>query len=273
MTIAAPIERPAPMESLLKRDRAVVVLGMAVTTGLSWAYLVYDAKRMQTGQGACSRCAAMAMPAAGPWSAADLSMLFVMWAVMMVGMMVPSVAPTVLMFAMVNRRRRQESRPYVPAGLFLLGYLIAWAGFSALATVGQAALHKAALLSPMMVGTSPVVGGGLLLLAGLFQWTPIKRACLTHCRSPLTVLMTDWRDGPRGAVVMGVRHGTFCIGCCWLLMALLFVAGVMNLVWVAALTAFVLLEKATRLGPWLGRAGGVLLVGWGAWMMTTGLLS
>ena len=140
------------------------------------------------------------------------------------------------------------------------GYLLVWAGFSVLATLAQWGLHRAALLSPMMGSTSPVLGGLLLLAAGLFQWTPLKYACLQHCRSPLSFLMTEWREGHRGALGMGLRHGSYCTGCCWLLMALLFVAGVMNVLWVATITAFVLIEKVAPRGDVVGRVAGVVLV-------------
>jgi len=194
--------------------------------------------------------------------------MFVMWAVMMAAMMIPSAAPMILMFARVNRERRERQRPYVPTAVFLAGYLTVWTAFSAVATLLQGALLKAALLSPMMVTTSPVLGGGLLLAAGIFQWTPLKRACLDHCRSPLSVILSEWREGTQGAFVMGLRHGAYCAGCCWTLMVLLFVAGVMNLLWVAAIAVFVLTEKAAPQGVWVGRAAGLALIAAGALMMS-----
>jgi len=154
-----------------------------------------------------------------------------------------------------------QEQPYVPTAIFLGGYVIVWTGFSALATLAQWGLHETALLSPMMVSTSPILGGLLLLTAGVYQWTPLKYACLKHCRSPLGFLMTNWREGPRGALIMGLRHGMFCTVCCWFLMALLFVAGVMNLLWVATITLFVLVEKVVPRGDIVGRvAGGVLVI-------------
>jgi len=180
---------------------------------------------------------------------------------MMVAMMVPTAASMILMFAMFNRRRREQQQPYVPTAVFLGGYLLVWTGFSVLATLAQWGLHSAALLSPMMVSTSPILGGIILLAAGIFQWTPLKYACLTYCRSPLGFLMTDWREGSRGAFIMGLKHGSYCTGCCWFLMALLFVAGVMNLLWVATITVFVLIEKIAPRGDMVGRvAGGVLVI-------------
>ena len=186
-------------------------------------------------------------------------LLFVMWAVMMVAMMVPSAAPMVLAFLTVNQRRQTAGRPLVPVGIFLAGYLAVWTAFSAVATLAQWGLHKAALLSPAMAATSPVLNGGLLIAAGVFQWTPLKRACLKGCRSPLSFLMSEWRDGTAGAFVMGLRHGTYCVGCCWILMALLFVAGVMNLLWVAVIALFVMAEKIFAHGELLGRITGVVL--------------
>ena len=203
--------------------------------------------------------AEMAMSQMTTWGPLDLVLLFLMWSVMMAAMMVPSASPLMLLFAKLNRQRREREDPVVPTAVFLLGYLLVWTGFSALATLAQWGLHSAALLSPMMVGTSSVMGGVLLLAAGIFQWTPLKNACLIHCRSPLAFLMSEWRDGKRGALRMGVKHGSYCVGCCWILMALLFVAGVMNLLWVASITAFVLIEKVVPRGELVGRlAGGVL---------------
>jgi len=137
---------------------------------------------------------------------------------------------------------------------------------SALAALAQWLLHATALLSPKMVSTSPLFGGLLLFAAGVFQWTPLKNACLTHCRTPLSFLMTDWREGKWGAFFMGLKHGAYCTGCCWFLMALLFVAGVMNVWWIAIITLFVLLEKVVPEGLFVGKLAGVLLVGWGVWM-------
>ena len=254
------------MEAILKRDRLIVLAALAGLALLAWGYMVYEARAMYH-TGVCI-CAGLKMsgPDLQAWSASQLFPLFLMWAEMMVAMMVPSAAPTILIFAAVNRKRRAQERPFVPAGMFLGGYLAVWTAFSALAAVAQWALHSAALLSPMMVSTSPLLGGALLMAAGLFQWTPFKHACLAHCRSPLSFLMTDWREGRRGAFVMGLKHGAYCTGCCWFLMALLFVAGVMNIWWVAVISIFVLVEKISPRGRWVGKIAGLLLVGWGAWM-------
>lgn len=205
-----------------------------------------------------------AMPRMERWSSRDLLLTFAMWAVMMVAMMTPSAAPLVLLFARVQRDRRERAAPHLPTFLFLLGYLLVWGAFAAASTLAQWGLHSAALLSPLMVATSPLLGGLLLVLAGLFQLTPLKDACLKNCRTPLSFIMTGWREGPRGAVRMGVTHGFYCVGCCWLLMALLFVGGVMNLLWVGALALFVLLEKLVPSGPWVSRVAGAILLAAGA---------
>jgi predicted metal-binding membrane protein len=244
------------LESVLKRDRLIVLGGLAGITALAWVYIGYLAWEM----GHMDMSMDMAMPHMQTWGVTELVLLFVMWAVMMVAMMVPSAAPMILMYTTINRRRREQQQPYVPTAVFLGGYLLAWAGFSILATLAQWGLHSAALLSPMMVSTSPILGGLVLLAAGIFQWTPLKYTCLARCRSPLGFLMTDWREGHRGALIMGLRHGMYCVGCCWFLMALLFVAGVMNLLWVAAIAAFVLVEKVVPHGDLVGRVAGGILV-------------
>ena len=221
--------------------------------------------------GVCS-CAGMKMsrPDMTAWPVAALIPLFLMWTEMMVAMMLPSAAPMILTFALVNRKRRERQEIFVPVGIFLAGYLVVWTAFSALAALAQWALHATALLSPMMISTSPILGGGLLILAGLFQWTRIKNVCLTHCRSPMTFLMADWQEGRAGALRMGLKHGAFCAGCCWCLMALLFVAGVMNMWWVAAIAVLVLSEKVAPRGLWVGRLAGLLLIGWGILMLVIG---
>ena len=242
------------LEYVLKRDRMVVLAGLAAITALAWLYLI-DLALGMGGMGAGA-----AMPRLGPWGAADFALMFVMWAVMMVAMMVPSAAPMVLLFATVNRKKREQGRPFVSTGLFALGYLVVWTGFSLLATSLQWALETTALLSPMMVNASAMLGGLLLVAAGLYQWTPLKHACLVRCRSPLDFVLNRWREGVRGALVMGLDHGLYCLGCCWFLMGLLFVGGVMNLLWVAAIAIFVLAEKVAPHGDWVARMGGAAMV-------------
>ena len=208
----------------------------------------------------------MAKPHIHVWDPLNLVLTFVMWAVMMAAMMIPSASPLILLFATINRERCKERGPFVSTGVFLLGYLVAWTVFSALATLAQWGFQTATLLSPMLAINNPVLGGALLFAAGVFQWTPLKYACLARCRSPLGFLMNEWRGGARGALIMGLRHGIYCIGCCWLLMSLLFVTGVMNLLWMAIITVFVLLEKIVPAGYWVSRIAGLLLITWGIWM-------
>lgn len=248
----------ASTATVFPRDRAFVITLLSILTAGSWLYLIHD---VATGTNDMAACCLR--PDARHWGAADFTALFVMWSVMMIAMMTPTAAPMVLMFAAINRRRRLQQRPFVPTALFLLGYIIVWTAFSAAATAAQYALHRASLISPAMVASNRWLGAALLVAAGIFQFTPAKNRCLAHCRSPLDFIMTDWRDGHGGAIVMGLRHGAFCTGCCWLLMALLFVVGVMNLIWVAAITLFVLLEKLLPPGRWLALTSGAALIVWG----------
>ena len=245
--------------------------GLAALTLLAWAATLRNA-HMMTGMSPLMPGIgeAMAMPVPARWQATDLLALFAMWAVMMVAMMVPSVAPIVILFLGVLRRRHASRLPFGQTAAFLGGYVLVWAGFSLLATLAQWGLHSTALLSPDAMRATPAAGGLLLLAAGGFQLTALKRACLDHCRSPFHFFATEWREGHRGALVMGLRHGLWCLGCCWLLMALLFVAGVMNAAWVAALAIVVLLEKVAPAGPALGRAFGVGLGAWGVWLLASG---
>jgi len=214
----------------------------------------------------------MVTPRLAPWGAGDFLLTIIMWAVMMVAMMTSSAAPMVLTFATINRKSREQQRPFVPTVIFFSGYLVVWSSFAALATLAQWGLHEGALLSPTLESTSPILGGTLLLAAGGYQLTPLKRVCLTQCRSPLGFIMADWREGARGALIMGLRHGAYCVGCCWVLMGLLFVAGVMNLLWVGAIAAFILIEKVAPLGNWVSRATGILLMAWGAAMVVVALV-
>jgi len=249
------------VEAALKRDRLTVGGALVLITLLAWGYTVYLARTMGLSGGD------MAMPQMHAWSAGMFAFMFVMWSVMMVAMMLPSAAPMILTFAAVQRRRQAQGGAFVPTGVFIAGYLLVWAAFSLLATSAQYGLERAALVSPMMGKAAPWLGAVLLIGAGLFQFAALKDVCLDKCRSPLSFIMTDWRDGTRGALVMGLRHGSYCAGCCWALMALLFVGGVMNLLWVAALALFVLIEKVMPAGGRLGKAGGIALIAWGAWIV------
>lgn len=240
-----------------------ILSALAGLVALSWLYLFDEAAAM-----AAMGDMTMAMP---PRDIRELVLLLAMWWIMMLGMMLPGAAPMILTFAAVNRRRRGRGQPYVPTALFVAGYLLAWGGFSVVATAAQWALESVALLSPMsMAATAPWLGGLLFLAAGLYQLTPLKMACLRLCRSPFDFVVNRWREDAGGAVAMGVIHGAYCLGCCWILMALLFVGGAMNLVWVAALAAFVLVEKLLPFGSKTARVTGVAMAVYGGWLIASG---
>jgi predicted metal-binding membrane protein len=252
------------LEGLVRRDRLVVAAALAALAAIAWLYLFHLASAMASAQ--MADMPGMAMTAMHAWDWVEIAGLTLMWAVMMVAMMTPAAAPMVLVFATVHRRRRLAGRPAVPTAIFLLGYFVVWAGFSIVAALAQAGLHSAALLSDTMASASPLLASGLLVAAGVFQWTPLKNACLIVCRSPLSFVMSRWREGAAGAFAMGWRHGLYCLGCCWALMALLFVAGAMNLVWVAAIALAVLIEKVMPRGDLVGRLAGLALIAAGAWL-------
>ena len=203
--------------------------------------------------------AAMGMTMDMPWSTADIFFTIAMWAVMMVGMMAPSVSPMLLLFA-ATRAGRGKRGVSLATLTFGLGYIAVWAGFSVVAAVAQWGLHQAAMLSAAMASSSGRLSGAILIVAGAYQLMSWKSRCLTHCRSPLGFLMTNWRDGTIGAFRMGFRHGAYCLGCCWALMCVLFVVGVMNLIWVATLTGFVLIEKTGPGGAIVARVAGAAMV-------------
>jgi predicted metal-binding membrane protein len=190
-----------------------------------------------------------------------------MWTVMMAAMMLPSALPTILVVHKALRNDPQVRSPSQRMFAFAAGYLLAWSGFSLGATLLQWGLAETALLSPMMVSASPRLGGAILVLAGVYQWTPLKYACLRRCRSPLAFLAEHWKPGMPGILPLGVHHGFHCVGCCWALMLLLFVGGVMNLLWIAAITGFVLLEKLAPYGVQGGRLSGLALLIAGVWVL------
>lgn len=249
--------------SVLRRDRILVLASLAVITALAWAYIAH----LAVGMG---RMHAMVMAQAQPWSLAEISGLAVMWAVMMTAMMLPSAAPTILLFANIAGRRRSQGIATPSPAIFVFGYLLVWAGYSIVAALAQTELHQAALLSPLMTSASPILGASLFVAAGLYQLLPVKQHCLAHCRSPLGFLISEWREGVRGAFTMGIRHGSYCVGCCWLLMSLLFVAGVMNLLWVATLSLLVLVEKLAPSARTFSRPIGGVLIAAGLWLLLLG---
>lgn len=246
------------------RDRALVLGALVILAGLAWAYTIHlGLKSSSTPMGR-----AIAAPMMMAWSATDFAFMFFMWTVMMFAMMLPSVTPTVMIYERVRAKREEVGRPFVPTGGFVAGYLLAWIGFSLAATTLNWLLHTEGALTSMMGRVTPITGGVLLILAGLFQWTPLKDACLEHCRSPMGYLTTHWREGTPGALRMGLHHGAYCLGCCWMLMILLFVLGVMNLPWVAVLTIVVLAEKVLPGGTYISRGLGTGLIVWGLWLIT-----
>jgi predicted metal-binding membrane protein len=241
--------------------RLTIVAALTAVSALAWAYLLAGA-----GMGICDT-AGMATMTRAAWTPGYAVLLFFMWWVMMVAMMLPGAAPVILLFAAVNRQQRDSGHPCVATSAFALGYLAAWAGFSLVAVILQWGFELTGILSPMLVVANATFGACLLLAAGVYQLTPIKHACLGQCRSPLGFLATHWRRGARGALRMGLLHGAFCVGCCWFLMGLMFVGGVMNLYWMAGLALLVLCEKTVPAGHWLGAATGVALLVWGAGML------
>ncbi len=237
----------------LTRDRLIVVFALLIVVGLAWAYL-------WTGAGM-----SMMMPAV--WTPGYAVLMFFMWWIMMVAMMLPSAAPMILVVARANHQHFHTGRAHVVTSIFVLGYLATWAAFSLVATLAQWGLERKGLLSMSLVSTSAWLSAGILIAAGIYQLTPLKRACLRHCRSPLAFISSHWRPGALGALQMGVVHGTFCVGCCWFLMGILFVGGVMNLYWIAGIALFVLIEKVVPAGRWLDYGTGVVLLVWGAGML------
>lgn len=224
-----------------------MLFALAGLTALAWFYLLRLGDEAAMASMASHDMAMSNMDGSRGqlWSAAELGLLFVMWAVMMVGMMTPAVAPMVLLYARVGRKAAAGGQPFVGAGWFLSGYLIAWILFAAVATLAHAGLAAASLLTPAMTPANPVIGAALLVVAGLYQWTPLKETCVVQCRAPLQFIQRHggFRGDLASAVSLGLRHGLYCVGCCWALMLLLFLGGAMSLLWIAALAAVALAEK------------------------------
>jgi predicted metal-binding membrane protein len=251
---------PSTLERVLRRDRAVAMVALVAASLLAWAYILAGAGMDKASMDMNSMSMpGMAMPSA--WTPAYFALMLAMWAIMMVAMMLPSAAPVILLFASIERRRRQTS-PFAATAIFAAAYVVVWSAFSIAATLLQWTLDRWALLSPAMATTSGLMAGAVLIAAGLYQFTPLKQACLRSCRSPLEFISRYWNSGPFG---IGLRHGLYCVGCCWMVMVLLFVGGIMNLIWVALIAAFILAEKAAPQGQWLGYGVGAALVAWGLW--------
>lgn len=257
---------------VLERERLVVLSCLLAVTGLAWLYLLADSARMGEMAGmnpATMPDAAMTAPggtasgemsgASPAWAAGPLVMTFLMWSVMMVGMMLPSAAPAILLFFGIARNRGGRAGLVPSALAFTAGYVVLWIAFSALAAVLQTWLEELRLLTPMLRSASAAMTGLLLIGAGIYQWLPVKEACLRQCRAPLQTFLFHWRPGAVGAFRMGAEHGLYCLGCCWALMLLLFTAGVMNLLWVALIAALVFAEKLLPMGPAFARGSGLLM--------------
>ena len=263
-------------EALLRRDRLIVTACLAVICLLSWYYLLTGAG---TGMSTMAMTTWQFPPpvygssGASHWPAQYWWIMIAMWWVMMIAMMVPSAAPMILLYARVKRHSQKRdgiAGGTIPTAIFLTGYLLAWLVFSLVATALQWALEQLGLVHGMMMwSNSPVLSGVFLLAAGIYQFSPLKSVCLTHCRGPASFLTQHWRKGPLGALRMGLEHGLYCVGCCWFLMLLLFVGGIMNLVWIAGLAIFVLLEKLLPQGAQVARCSGGLMLLAGSYLLLT----
>jgi predicted metal-binding membrane protein len=262
------------LEAILRRDRAIIVAALLVLTALAWFDLVWLANDMamdgmdMTGYRMIPAGRALMMPASSPWQPIEFAYVFAMWVVMMIGMMTPSAAPIILVYARVGRHAA-ESRPFASAAWFAGGYLLVWTAFSLAATSAQWGLERAALLTPMMAGASNIFGGILLILAGFYQWTPLKDVCLSQCQAPLGFILSHggFQGAATSSLMLGFRHGVYCLGCCWALMVLLFALGVMNLFWIAALASLVLLEKIIPSGRVIARIAGIVSFAGGLWIL------
>jgi len=267
----------------VRRDRAMVATAIIVITVLAWAYIHWFAAQMHMAAGTHmpggsepmagmdmpSGVGATVAPAFRSWSVTDFAFMAIMWAVMMVGMMTPSVAPMVLLYATVGRNAVTSGRSLAATGWFVAGYLSAWIAFSLAATAAQWTLTRLALLTPMMESASGIFGGIVLIAAGLYQWAPLKNSCLRQCQTPLGFLMSHggFRSDPFAALRLGAEHGTYCVGCCWVLMTLLFVGGIMNLLWIAGLAILILLEKVVPMGRLIPRVAGAVIATSGVFLL------
>jgi len=271
---------PVPVQTaVLRRDRIVISLAVIVLTALAWSYLLWLSANMDMGgmdmDGFRMIPSGMGlmMPAQTPWLPKEFAIVFVMWAVMMVGMMTPSAVPMLLMYARVGRQTEEHARPLAATAWFGAGYFLVWAAFALLATLAQWAFERAALLDFKMASTSTVVAGLLAVAAGSYQWTKLKDVCLTECRTPFAFLIRHggFRRDAAGCLMLGLRHGAYCVGCCGALMPLLFVGVAMNVVWIVLIALLVLLEKVTPFGRQIAPLAGVVLVAAGAWLLLTGI--
>lgn len=243
------------MEWVLKRSSGIILTSLIVVIIFAWTYIVGGAGMDMDRMTVTSNFIVQ-------WTPDYFLLMLVMWFVMMVAMMLPSAAPMILLFSAISKKNYENDGTIVPTSIFIMGYVVAWGGFSVVATFLQWRLEELALLTPMMKSASLPLGSALLFAAGVYQLTPLKHTCLQHCRSPIDYFGHRWRSGKIGALIMGLKHGLFCLGCCWVLMLLLFYGGIMNLMWIIGLAFFVLLEKVTPVGHWIGRFSGITLIIW-----------
>ena len=237
----------------VSRDRTVVAGALLSVTALAWLSLVLRADPLGSAMDP------MDTMSLHVWSPADYALTWAMWVVMMAAMMLPSIIPLTQVYVAVARKARRQGSPVPATAVFVSGYLLVWAAFSLTATTAQLLLDRAALLTGSIRTTSLVAAGGLLLATGVYELTPLKRSCLRACRGPVDFVARHWRQGTWGALRLGVAAGAFCLGCCAMLMALLFVGGVMNLLWVAGVAAFVLVEKLVPAAEVVSRVGGFVM--------------
>lgn len=252
------------LQQLLRHDRIIVALSLAMVAIACWVYLLMGAGMGMSGfEMTRHTLMKMDMMETATWTPAYFTLMFFMWWLMMVAMMLPSATPMILLASALNRRADPGRSPFGPSSAFLTGYLLVWSVFSLLAVLLQCLLQKTELLSGMLYITNPGLSAILLIIAGTWQFTPLKQSCLRHCRGPIDFLTRNRRPGITGATVMGLQHGLFCLGCCWFLMVLLFVGGVMNLYWIAGLAIYVWIEKVMVAGVKISSIMGAILIAWG----------
>ncbi len=260
------------LERLLRHDRRLVAISLILVSVLCWGWILNGAGMAMDGLELTRHTATgMDTMPAPAWNITHVALMFFMWWIMMIAMMLPSATPVILLATALNRRSESSIKPYGSAAAFTSAYLLTWAGFSVLAVAAQWALQITGLMSGMLRNTSPGLNAVLLIAAGAWQFTALKHACLRHCRGPIDFLTRHRRGGNAGAMLMGTRHGLYCLGCCWFLMALLFVGGVMNLFWIAGLAIYVWIEKVLPSGEAISRVMGGLLIAWGIGILVTSL--
>ena len=255
----------AVLPSLSHKDKSIVYIGMLAIVLMSWFYLfhiVAQHNRMDMTM--------MSMPQTAlsySKNFYDFLMLFFMWSVMMTAMMSPSILPATMVFAAFNKRKKAHAQPYVKTYIFVGGYLMTWIACSALFALAQLGLSMVGALDNTMKTNNLLLSGGILLVTGIYQWTSLKEVCLKHCRTPLGFFIERWRQGYNGAIYMGWCYGLFCVGCCWALMMIMFSVGAMNILWMAILSVFVLVEKIFPTSRFIRNLAGIVLICWGSYLL------